>query len=503
MTIEKLTNECEKYTTKKELELITRAFDYAQKAHAGQLRKSGESYIQHPLHVAMTLAKMRLDGATISAALLHDVCEDTPITLQEIEKEFGKVIAFLVDSISKLSKVRVRKDITAEAPDQNEPDSFHSFPRQFETLQKMFVAMAQDIRVILVKLADRLHNMETLSYVAPEKQLRIARETLEIYAPMADRLGIGELKGQLEDLAFPYVHPDEYQKLKKIAKHDYPKRLRHIKNVQKAIESELKKNHIDGEVNGRVKHLYSLHNKMKRLDLDQIYDKVALRIIVDSVRDCYAVLGIIHKLWKPLTGRIKDYISMPKPNGYQSIHTTVFCLDGQPTEIQIRTRQMHEQAEFGIASHWHFKTLQTNPSFTKNPDEIAWVRQLAELQNKLTDPGELTEGLKLDFFQNRIFVFTPRGDVHDLPTKATPIDFAFAVHSDLGYHCYGAKVNGKMVTLSHPLQNGDIVEIIPNKKSSPKSDWLNFIKTSEARSNIRQALKAKEASDYNLTRKHK
>ncbi len=493
MTIERLLEQSKSYLDQDELKLIEKAFAYADKAHAGQLRKSGEPYIKHPLHAAMTLAKMHLDATTISAALLHDVIEDTPVTQEELTREFGKEIAFLVEGTTKLGKVRIRKDIIDANLNEEEPDSFHSFNRQFGTLQKMFVAMAKDIRVILIKLADRLHNMQTLTHIESSKQFRIAQETLEIYAPMADRLGIGELKGQLEDLAFPYVYPKEYQELKKIVDQNYPSRLKYIKRVKKVLETELHKNHIKGEINGRAKHLYSLNNKIKRYNsLDQIYDLIALRIVVDDIKDCYAALGIIHKLWKPLNGRIKDYIAMPKPNGYQSLHTTVFCLDGQLTELQIRTSDMHAQAEYGIAAHWHYKSAQIKTSLIKkNPSnhDIAWVKQLAEWQNQLENPTELAESLKLDFFQNRIFVFTPRGDVHDLPVGATPIDFAYAIHSDLGDHCFGAKVNGKMITLNHVLKNGDIVEIIYNKKSSPNNDWLNFIKTSEARSNINQALK--------------
>lgn len=506
MTIERLIDQAKTYLPDKDLKLIERAFHYANDAHKDQLRKSGEPYIQHPLHAAMTLAKMQIDAATISAALLHDVIEDTPITEAELKKEFGPDIAFLVDGVSKLGKVRVRKDIIDTNLKEQEPDSFHSFSRQFETLQKMFVAMAKDIRVIIIKLADRLHNMETLKFIPSDKQLRIAQETLEIYAPMADRLGIGELKGQLEDLAFPYVYPKEYIELKKIVELNYPRRLKYIKRVKKTLESESKKHHIEAEINGRAKHLYSLYNKMKRYsNIDQIYDLVALRVIVDDVTDCYAALGMIHKLWKPLNGRIKDYIAMPKPNGYQSLHTTVFCLDGQPTEIQIRTKDMHAQAEYGIAAHWHYKSEQTKPALLRRSSnhDIAWVKQLAQWQEKLTNPAELAESLKLDFFQNRIFVFTPRGDVHDLPSGATPVDFAFAIHSDVGYHCAGAKVNGKMVTLNHILQNGDIVEILQNKKSSPKPDWLNFIKTSEARSNIKQAVKGEDKKTFNIFNKNK
>lgn len=485
------------YGNSKDSDLIAKAYKFAEKAHHEQKRKSGEPYIIHPLNVACTLAHMKIDAKTIAASLLHDVIEDTPINEQQLEKEFGSDILFLVNGVSKLEQVRVRKNAINVDIEETKPDSFHSLPRQFQTLQKMFVAMAKDIRVIIIKLADRLHNMETLQHIDSTEQLRIAQETLEIYAPIADRLGIGELKGKLEDLAFPYIFPKDYLNLKTVVEEKYPSRLKYVQRVKKVLEEELKKNHIKGQINGRAKHLYSLYNKLKRYnDIDQIYDLVALRIIVSNISDCYAVLGIIHKLWKPLNGRIKDYIALPKPNGYQSIHTTVFCLDGVPTELQIRTEDMHYQAEYGIAAHWQYKKQRFGLFKTKRPirpsaQEIAWIQQLADWQQKLSDTNEWNEIMNMDFFQNRIFVFTPKGDVHDLPFGSTPVDFAFAVHSDIGSHCAGAKVNGKMVTISHPLQNGDIIEIITSKKSSPKTDWLTFIKTASARSYIKQAIKEK------------
>lgn len=478
--------------------LVRHAYQFANAAHREQIRKSGEPYIQHPLHTAQTLAKMKLDATTIAAALLHDTLEDTKITKKELHKEFGNEITFLVESVTKLGSVRIRRNITIPDQDKNIPDAFHSMERQVQILRKMFIAMAKDIRVILIKLADRLHNMETLKYVDPAKQLRLARETLDVYAPIAHRLGIGELKGRLEDLAFPFVYPDEHHTLQDNIGSILVARTKYIAKVQKIIHMEMNKMGIKGEIHGRAKHLYSLYKKLKHYNnnIDQIYDLVALRITVRTISECYAVLGMIHTLWKPLSGRIKDYIAVPKPNGYQSLHTTVFCLDGQITEIQIRTYQMHQQAEYGIAAHWHYKNNPGNNNipFPKLPSyqELNWVSELASWQKKMTDPREITQGLKLDFFQDRLFVFTPKGDVHDLPVGATPIDFAFAVHSDVGYHCAGAKINGKMVTLNHALQSGDMIEIITNKKSSPKIDWLNFTKTSSARSSIRHALKVKQ-----------
>ncbi len=492
MTYQELETCLKLYTSDDDLKLIKQAYDIAKKAHQGQLRKSGETYINHPLAVALILAKIRLDATTIAAALLHDTIEDTSLTKKDIIKLFGKDIYFLVEGASKLGQVRIRKDLPVSVTALKEdPAAFYSFNRQVNVLRKMFIAMAQDIRIILIKLADRLHNMETLQAVSPPKQFRIAQETLQIYAPIADRLGIGELKGALEDLAFPYVFPQEYQKLQKLISKRLTVRTKYLEKVKKVLLKELEENHIKADIHGRTKHIYSLYRKLQRYDhkIDQIYDLVALRIIVNSIEDCYAVLGIIHKTWKPLTGRIKDYVAVPKPNGYQSLHTTVFCLDGQITEFQIRTWEMHEQAEYGIAAHWLYKTHQIEDKIPiTDHHELRWVQQLASWQNKSTDAQELAESLKLDFFQDRIFVFTPKGDVHNLPEGATPVDFAFAVHTDVGMHCAGAKVNGKMVTLNHQLKNGDMIEIITNKKASPKSDWLNFIKTSHARSIIKQSI---------------
>ncbi len=493
---QKLESLLDDYCSLSEKSLIRDAFEVAAEAHKDQKRKSGEPYVEHPMRTACSLAIMKLNPPTIAASLLHDVVEDTTVSLQEIEKQFGKEISYLVDGVSKLSKVRIRKDFSIETNPEIEPNVFYSFPRQIENLRKMFIAMAEDIRVVLIKLADRLDNMRTLDAVEKTKQLRIAKETLEIYAPIAHRLGIGEIKGQLEDIAFQYVYPEEYRHLKEMVGQELLSKKSYLEKVKKYMQKEIQRTGVSCQIHGRSKHIYSLHNKMKRYDgrLDQIYDIVALRVIVKSVEDCYAVLGIIHKLWKPLPGRIKDYISLPKPNGYQSLHTTVFCIDGQITEFQIRTEKMHDQAEYGIAAHWHYKDEHTNSKSTNLPTakELNWVRQLADWQKKFVNPEELADQLKLDFFQDRIFVFTPKGDVHDLPVGATAVDFAFAVHTDIGTKCIGAKANGKIIPLSQPLHSRDIVEILTSKKSLPKSDWLKFVKTSHAKDVIRQRTKSKD-----------
>lgn len=474
--------------------LIHRAFDFAKKAHEGQLRKTGEPFIEHSLQTAAFVADLKLDAQAVSAALLHDVEEDTTFNLNQIRHEFGKTIAALVDGVTKLGKVR----ITRKWLFLTDEKELKEYDRQVETLRKMLVAMARDIRVILIKLADRYHNMKTLEGVEATKRERIARETLEIYAPLAYRLGMGELKGLLEDLAFKYLYPEEYETLaKRIAAHLKQKSTR-LDKIRKKLMIELAKEGIRAEVHGRAKHIYSLWRKLKKHDNDlaQIYDLVALRVIVDSVESCYKALGVIHKTWKPLVGRIKDYIAMPKPNGYQSLHTTVFADNGEILEVQVRTKQMHEHAENGIAAHWKYSEgKNTFQNFFRNlhsvvpSKELAWVNELARIQQVLTSNKEMSESLALDFFSDRIFIFTPTGDVKNLPSGATPIDFAYAIHTDLGHCIIGAKVNGKLVELSSHLKNGDIVEILTKKNSKPKRDWLEFVKTSGAKSKIRAALK--------------
>lgn len=466
--------------------LAFKAYEFARIAHLGQRRLSGEPYINHAIKTALYLADMTFDANTISAGLLHDVPEDTQYNLASVKKEFGAEIANLVDGVTKLGQVRLKKSWVPFARPQKE--FLAEFERQMETLRKMFVAMSRDVRVILIKLADRKHNMETLYAIPKDKQARIAKETLEVYGPMAYRLGMGELKGQLEDLAFKYLQPDEFERTAALLKRESAAREKYLKNVQKIILVELNKNNIKGKVHSRIKHVYSLWKKLQKYDNDvnKIYDIVATRVIVKSVEECYTALGITHKLWRPLQGRIKDYIALPKPNGYRSLHTTVFGPGGHIIEIQIRTVEMHDEAENGIAAHWHYSESKQSSKAPK--EQLAWIRELADWQSKLKSPSELSEGLRMDFFENRIFVFTPQGDVKDLPAGATPVDFAYSIHSEIGDHCNGAMVNGKMAKLDDALENGDVVEIITKKNSKPRSDWLNFVKTQQARQHISRYL---------------
>lgn len=498
----KLIRQTKTYLSKRDVELITNALVFAQKAHAGQSRQTGEPYVIHPLATAQTLADYHLDAITIAAALLHDVCEDTEISLTQVRASFGPDIALLVDGVTKLGQVRLKKGWQASYRGfhtNHQGENFETFDRHVRTLRKMFLAMSRDIRIVLIKLADRLHNMETLSALPSEKQRRIAQETLEVFAPLANRLGIGQLRGQLEDLAFPYAMPEEYQQLHQGLGTTIKKRQRYVERVRRVLLKKLAAIGIRGEGHARIKHLYSLWKKLQRHDQDlgKIYDLVAARVIVPTVEDCYRTLGLVHQMWRPLPGRIKDYIATPKPNGYQSLHTTVFALNGVLTEIQIRTPEMHHWAEYGIAAHWAYKEDGDEDSHHPggwNPDRStpaapSWMRDLARLEKTSPDTGEWRNGLKLDFFQDRIFVFTPHGDVLDLPSRATPIDFAFGVHSELGRHCAGAKINGKLVPLDQTLHNGDIVEIVLNqKKVTPKRDWLQFAKTNRARNQIKKIL---------------
>lgn len=482
------------YLSQADQKQVRRAFEFAQKCHADQIRKTGEPFVTHEVETAIFIADLHLDSQAICAALLHDVCEDTDCNISEIKKNFGAKVAELVDGVTKLGKIRIVKKWLF-IKDEKEMEGFE---RQTENLRKMFVAMAHDIRVILIKLADRLHNMKTLEGVEPEKRYRIAKETLEIYAPLAYRLGMGELKGQLEDLAFPYVYPDEYKELKKKTTHSREEKEKYIEKFKYRLLKKLAKAGIRAEIHGRAKHWYSLWRKLNRYDndLSRIYDLVALRIIVDNIEQCYRALGIIHENYKPLVGRIKDYIAQPKPNGYQSLHTTVFADKGQIVEIQIRTKEMHDRAENGIAAHWHYSERKNAWDFLlkqvkKVPSkDLVWVKELSKWQKPEVDK-EAVKDLGTDFFSDRIFIYTPQGDVKNLPSGASPIDFAYAVHSDIGNATVGARVNGKMVDLAHCLQNGDIIEILTKKNSRPKQDWLKFAKTSSARSKIKSALKIK------------
>ncbi len=468
--------------------LIEKAFEVAKTAHAGQKRLSGEEYLSHPLHVAYFLSELGLDATTISAGILHDTIEDTLITHKEIEKEFGKDIAFLVEGVTKLSKIEY----------SGNPNEKKSGTDHLNSLKKMIFAMAEDIRVILIKLADRYHNMETLKYKDKVGQRKIALETLEIYAPIAARLGMGRLKGQLEDMAFPYVYPLEYSQLIKKVKEKYTDRIKYIERTKPVIKRHLTDAGIKIlEMNSRAKHYYSLYGKMlrKEMDADKIFDLVAMRIIVPDINSCYEALGVIHKFYKPLPGLIKDYIALPKPNGYQSLHTTIFCEKGRVVEIQIRTENMHEYAENGIAAHWAYSEGGKKKSIMANVKEVQWVNQLKNFLKEAA-PGEGLSNLKIDFFKHRIFALTPKGEVEDLPDGATPIDFAYAIHTDLGHMTKGAKINGKITTLDHELKNGDVVEIIKGKDKKPSFDWLKIVKTAEAKKKIRSFFKELERDEF-------
>jgi len=464
--------------------LITKAYHFADAAHKGQKRKSGAPYITHPLATALRLAQMHLDAQTIAAGLLHDVCEDTNIKIDQLKKEFDETIAFLVEGVTKLDKVH-----------------YHGNARSAESLRKMFLAIGEDIRIVLIKLVDRLHNMSTLEYLPPEKQQRIALETLDIYAPLSYRLGIGELKGQLEDLAFKYVYPNEYQWLNKSLSDRFEWRTQFIEQLKIKITKELTQENIGFlDIHARAKHLYSLYRKLMKydMDLDKVYDLLAIRIVVENVEACYAALGVIHKLFKPVPGLMKDYISLPKPNGYRSLHTTVFGPEGRTVEFQIRTMEMHNEAENGIAAHWSYTEKKSSAGYSKRnasfapQKELAWIGQLRDWQKDFDKPDEFLEALKIDFFKNRIFVLTPKGDAIDLPEGATPIDAAYRIHTDIGNTAMGARVNGKMVALDYILKNREIVEIITQKNRKPNRDWLAFVKTAAARQHINSFLKKNE-----------
>jgi GTP diphosphokinase / guanosine-3',5'-bis(diphosphate) 3'-diphosphatase len=465
-----------RYNPNFDRELIDRAFRVALTQHSNQLRASGEDYIHHPLGTASICATLRLDSSTIAAALLHDVVEDTDLSIEAVRTQFGAEVALLVDGVTKLSQM-----------------SFRSVEEeQAENFRKMIIAMAKDIRVILIKLADRLHNMRTLSYLGKEKQIEKARETLEIYAPLAHRLGIESIRWELEDLAFSTLHPRKYAEIQQMVAQRRADRQTYMEEARQILKGELDRAKVDAEISGRAKHFYSIYDKMTRRgkEFNEIYDLTALRAVVSSVRDCYAALGIIHSLWKPLPGRFKDYIAMPKFNMYQSLHTTVIGPQGKPLEIQIRTRDMHETAEYGIAAHWIYKEKSREASREQDMDKLQWLRQMMEWQSEARDPTEFMESLKIDLFQDEVYVFTPKGAVKSLPAGSTPVDFAYAIHTDVGHHCVGAKVDGRIVPLTYHLQSGDIVEVLTSKTSQgPSRDWLNFVKSSSARNKIRQFFK--------------
>ena len=462
-----------------DMDLIARAYDTAEEMHRGQLRKSGEPYLIHPMAVALILAELGMDEETIVGGLLHDVVEDTPYTEEELKKEYGDEILLLVDGVTKLGTLKKAS---------NEE-------RQVENLRKMFLAMSKDIRVLIIKLSDRLHNLRTINYMTHDKIIEKCQETLDIYAPLAARLGIYTMKMELEDIALKYLEPEAYYDLAEQISERKGEREDAINNVVDKIRSTLDEIGIKHEIYGRSKHFYSIYKKMQyqHKTIDEIFDLMAVRVIVETVRDCYAVLGLVHTLWKPIPGRFKDYIAMPKPNMYQSLHTTVFGDEGKPFEIQIRTYEMHRIAEYGIAAHWKYKEGITSD---KEEVKLSWLRQALEWQKDVKDPKEFMESLKMDLFSNQVFVFTPQGDVIELPAGATPLDFAFKIHSDVGCKCVGAKVNGKMVTIDHELENGNIIEIVTSANAAgPSIDWLKIAKSSSARNKIRQWLKKENKND--------
>ncbi len=463
-----------------DLEPVRQAFAFAVECHAGQRRMSGEPYVTHPIASALILAELGIDPTAICAALLHDVPEDTEGSLADIEERFGPEVARLVDGVTKLGKF----------------STLSHEQQQAENIRKMFLAMAEDIRVVLIKLADRLHNMRTLAALPPEKQQRIARQTMEIYAPLAERLGIWQIKWELEDLAFKTLEPDRYRELARLLDTRRKGRERYIERAIAVLQPKLEEAGIKADLQGRPKHLYSIWKKMLRkgAEFGEIYDVYAIRILVDEVRDCYAALGVVHALWRPIPGQFDDYIAVPKNNLYQSLHTAVIALDGKPLEIQIRTHQMHQVAEVGIAAHWRYK--EATKSDREYDAKLAWLRQLMDWQREVSDAREFVEGIKLDIFQDQVFVFTPKGDIKDLPAGATPLDFAYRIHTDVGHRTIGAKVNNRLVPLDYRLKNGDIVEIVTTKgEHGPSRDWLNIVRTSHAREKIRQWFKRKDRDE--------
>jgi len=485
MGIESLIEKASTYMKESDIEKIREAYLFAAEAHKGQVRKSGEPYIEHPVAVAEILVNMQMDVTSAVAALLHDVVEDTNVTLDDLRARFGETLAMLVDGLTKLERIQFR----SKEEQQN------------ENYRKMFVAMAQDIRVILIKLADRLHNMRTLKFQSEEAQRRIAHETLEIYCPIAHRLGMSAIKWEMEDIALRYLNPQQYYRIANLMQKKRAEREQYIADVIERIREKLAEMGIQGDISGRPKHIYSIYKKMvdKNKQFNEIYDLLAIRIIVDNVKDCYATLGIIHTLWRPMPGRFKDYIAMPKANMYQSLHTTVIGPNGEPLEVQIRTWEMHKTSEYGIAAHWAYKEGQTNPNAGFG-EKVKWFREILELQNEARDAAEFMESLKMDFFSDLVFVFSPKGEVFELPAGSVPLDFAYRVHTEVGNRTIGAKVNGRIVPLDYKLKTGDIVEILTSKHSyGPSQDWLKIAQSSHARSKIKQWFK-KEKREENVQR---
>lgn len=484
--LENLIAMIEEHNPQCDVELIIRAYQYAESAHEGQYRKSGDRYFSHPVEVSKILIQMQMDSSTIAAALLHDVLEDTPNSYEKLKSEFGVEIAELVEGVTKLTKM-----------------SFESKEeKQAENLRKMFVAMAKDIRVVLIKLADRLHNMRTLKYQSDDKKKEKARETLEIYAPIAHRLGISRIKWELEDLSLLNIDPDGYYALVERVAKKRKDREDFINQVIEDLKGKLQDFDIENEIYGRPKHFYSIYKKMvnQGRGFEEIFDFLAIRVIVDNIKDCYGVLGVVHTIWKPIPGRFKDYIAMPKPNMYQSLHTTVIGPKGEPFEIQIRTWEMNQIAEYGIAAHWKYKENHTTRESSNIDEKLAWLSQMMEWEKETKDPKEFMESLKIDLFTNEVFVFTPKGKVVDLPAGSTPIDFAYKIHSDIGNKCVGAKVDGRIVPLTYKLKNGNIIEVLTSANSNgPSRDWLKIVQSSQAKSKIKQWFK-KERREENIAK---
>jgi GTP pyrophosphokinase len=454
-----------------DLELVRKAYEFSQKNHAGQSRASGEPYLVHPLGVAQVLAEMKMDAVAIAAGLLHDSVEDTSVTIVDIRKEFGEQVAHIVEGVTKISQI----------------DFATREEQQAENLRKMMLAMVDDIRVVLIKLADRLHNMRTLEHLPPERQQKIAKETLEIYGPIAHRLGMGKIRGELEDLGFRYLDPLTHQQVHEAVEARRKRGEQFLARVEQTLRDKLKEAAITAEVESRIKRLFSIHKKLVRqkISVDQVYDLYAMRVITKSLQDCYAVLGIVHNVWRPVPGRIKDFIAMPRPNFYQSLHTSVITEDGTPFEVQIRTEEMHRMAEEGIAAHWKYKD---GPVSAQDEQRLAWLRQVVEWQRDVSDPTEFLSTLKIDLYPEEVYTFTPKGKVVVLPRESTPIDFAYTIHTEVGHSCVGAKVNGRMVPLRHKLHSGDIVEIMTQPGHKPSRDWLAVVKSSRARNKIKHWL---------------
>ena len=480
VTVDDVVAELVRHYPDADVELVRGAHAFAADAHAGQLRASGGPYIEHPAAVALILAELGTDQATVAAALLHDVPEDTKRTNEDMRVAFGEEIARLVEGVTKLGKFQGKT----------------SDEHQAENLRKMFLAMADDLRVVVIKLCDRLHNMRTLGALAPEKRLRIAKQTMEIYAPLAHRLGIWQIKWELEDLAFKHLEPEQYEDLARRLAQRRQQRERTIDSAMRTLAAELERAGLAAELSGRAKHLYSIAGKMRRKNVgfEEIYDSLAVRVIVPDVPSCYAALGVVHTLWPPIPGQFDDYIAVPKSNLYQSLHTAVLGPDGQPLEIQVRTSEMHALAEYGVAAHWRYKEGgKGDPTYES---KLAWVRQLMEWQHDVTDAREFVESLKVDIFHDQVFVFTPKGEVKDLPAGSTPVDFAYRIHTDIGHRCIGAKVNGRMVPLAHRLESGDVVEIVTSRAArGPSRDWLALVRTAGAREKIRQWFKRQERDE--------